>query len=151
MLSTPPAFVLSQDQTLVFNPSIPFLTDYGLSSTRFAPLTPVRQHRNEPCSAFSHSEIQNSFSESTVFFLAFVLCIVFKVRCSSAMPGRPSLVESLYILLQPPIGSQAVFRLGLLIYKGLTIGQVRKMRSEELRWRSLAIALNYSVTRMERE
>ena len=62
MLSTPPAFVLSQDQTLVFNPSLAILG----SSPRFVP------------SAEDPQSQVKLISELTVVSLQ-SLCIVFKI------------------------------------------------------------------------
>ena len=62
VLSTPPAFVLSQDQTLMFNP---------LSSIR-SPRTARQSCPSELLKAFTLSESDCSFFVS--------LCIVFKIR-----------------------------------------------------------------------
>ena len=63
VLSTPPAFVLSQDQTLMFNPS-PCDAPYSL--------------RLAKASAFSPISRRLTLRNLTVFFS--LLCIVFKVR-----------------------------------------------------------------------
>ena len=75
VLSTPPAFVLSQDQTLVFNPLV-------LRSCSLVP-APTRQRVRFPSVALTQDRF-NSFSESTVFFV---------LPCTLALPA-PSLDRS---------------------------------------------------------
>ena len=74
VLSTPPAFVLSQDQTLVFNPLV-------LRSCSQAP-APTRQRARFPSVALTQDRF-NSFSESTVF-LFFLVLLRFLLPCSGA-------------------------------------------------------------------
>ena len=66
VLGTPPAFVLSQDQTLTFNP---------FSLSQLLSLMPSLSPRPSPRSLASLSH-----SESSVFSCVSCLCIVFKVR-----------------------------------------------------------------------
>ena len=69
VLSTPPAFVLSQDQTLMFNP-LPFVFRF-----RFFP---ARQSASVASTSFQTAI--HSFSKSDCLFFS-ILCIVFKDRC----------------------------------------------------------------------
>ena len=87
VLGTPPAFVLSQDQTLMFNPLS--LLIYG------------RTHpfRNPSFSSTIHSK----FLTVLAFFSLF--CIVFKVRCSQA---------SLYIIPRARFSVNTFFEVFLL-------------------------------------
>ena len=87
VLGTPPAFVLSQDQTLMFNPLS--LLIYG------------RTHpfRNPSFSSTIHSK----FLTVLAFFSLF--CIVFKVRCSQA---------SLYIIPRAHFSVNTFFEVFLL-------------------------------------
>ena len=82
VLSTPPAFVLSQDQTLVFNPLV-------LRSCSLVP-APTRQRVRFPSVALTQDRF-NSFSESTVFFV---------LPCTSALPA-PSLDRSRALAQSP--------------------------------------------------
>ena len=75
VLSTPPAFVLSQDQTLVFNPQSGLLV----------------QHQPQ---IKTHSRINCRFSS--------YLCIVFKVLRPPEPPFQALSRERLIILSQPP-------------------------------------------------
>ena len=76
MLSTPPAFVLSQDQTLVFNPILTVVTGYPVA----------------------HS--QNSFSELTV------VCVSLSVSFSRFRPRRPLPPASRPLPLAQPLLSK---------------------------------------------
>ena len=78
VLGTPPAFVLSQDQTLPFNPST------SLDALLFG--------------IFAVSVR----SLALLFLCAFLLCIVFKVRCApsgASAPGRARLIYQTHIPL----------------------------------------------------
>ena len=84
VLGTPPAFVLSQDQTLVFNPSnaapVPF--GPGPASKLFGifAVYPVRGARAVP--------LYRVLSHSVPLFLRVsLLCIVFKVRSALSRPA----------------------------------------------------------------
>ena len=71
VLGTPPAFVLSQDQTLVFNPSVPPLF------LRFAPSRSLR---------FPSGSVPfNSRNLLSFFLCAFLFYIVFKVRSAPSL------------------------------------------------------------------
>ena len=66
VLSTPPAFVLSQDQTLMFNP-YPQRFAYSRPARQSRPLSPIRQG-------------VSLFQNLTVLYNLISLCIVFKNR-----------------------------------------------------------------------
>ena len=92
VLGTPPAFVLSQDQTLSFNP----LSLNRVSSTKF-----------------------HSFG-ITVLFALLLFCIVFKVRTGLALPlferlAQPAL-SVYYFFARPSRGFLKVFAVFLLLF-----------------------------------
>ena len=84
VLSTPPAFVLSQDQTLMFNP-YPQLHAYSRTTRQSRSLSPFRQG----VSLFQNLTVVDASSHLPALFVNFLLvqndflCIVFKDRSLS--------------------------------------------------------------------
>ena len=99
VLSTPPAFVLSQDQTLMFNP-YPQLLAYSRSARQSRSLSPFRQG----VSLFQNLTVVDASSHLPALFVNFLLvqndflCIVFKDRSLSFA----SLADSLIIITNTP-------------------------------------------------
>ena len=99
VLSTPPAFVLSQDQTLMFNP-YPQLHAYSRTARQSRPLSPFRQG----VSLFQNLTVIDASSRLPALFVDFFLvqndflCIVFKDRLLSFA----SLADSLIIITNTP-------------------------------------------------
>ena len=75
VLSTPPAFVLSQDQTLMFNPSQVASRSAGSPKPAKRSALLLSTLSESDCSCRKHL---SSFNEKRSLF--FLLCIVFKVR-----------------------------------------------------------------------
>ena len=99
VLSTPPAFVLSQDQTLMFNP-YPQLHVYSRPARQRRPLSTFRQG----VSLFQNLTVVDASSRLSALFIDILLvqndflCIVFKDRSLSFA----SLADSLIIITNTP-------------------------------------------------